>query len=716
MVSSQQGAFIKGRNIHEKIVLSSELVNELDIKRRGGNVVLKIDITQAYDSLSWKFLFEVLRRFGFSEMGINWCLRVKTVSADFGCMVLVNGGPCGFFGVGRSLRQGDPLSPILFVLAEVVLSRNITKLVQMGKMQSMVNRGGYQPTHLMFSDDIFIFCNGQKKNLKNLMDLLMKYQKSSVQEMNKAKRKCFVGGVPNIIRNAIAQALQIHLSTFSDKYLGVILNPGRVKTHQVWWMVEMMQKMLAGWMGKLLAFSARLTLVKFVLCSMPIYTMPVYKWPKSVIQVCERIIRNFLWSGDPAVKKLVNVKWDTVNAPVEEGGLGLRRLEAMNKALLMKLLRNIETEDEEWTNFMIAKFKNKKGEWIEYYKQSSIWPDINLAWLVGDGKIISVWKDKWVKNYPLIERHHGDAYITQNCDMKVQDLIQDGEWRIPEKMLQYFELNELPVMGSGKDRRIWTNDLAGIFTVAKAAQSVRNHYPKESWTQQVWQPCIHPYTSTNLWKILKGACETEEAVRKKGFSTVSKCYLCGNNNDTLQHILWACDFRSRIWHWLGGVSQCASPSNLDEILKNAVIYESIQPNVGQFKQKIIRYTKECRVRTKAQDQILICCDGASKGNPGKYVSGFIARTSIGDCIGAALAGLGIAINYLAGSYHGRWDKIKQSITSISFRYLYRETNFSADKMAKKGVLLNRGEVIYYDEKPSFLGALENEYGIYFRFS
>ncbi|XP_026442769.1 uncharacterized protein LOC113342427 [Papaver somniferum] len=241
MVSEQQGVFIKGRNIHEKIFLASELVNEMNIKRRGGNV----------------------------ECDIQWLQKIFESARIF---VLVNGGPCGFFGVGRGLRKGDHLSPILFVLVEEVLSRNITKLVQMG------------------------------------------------QEVNKVKSKCFVGGVSASRQNSIAEQMQMKLSFFPDKYLGEILNQGRVKSHQVWGIVEMMQKMLAGWMGKLLAFSPRLTLVKFVLFSMPIYNMSVYKWPKNVIQACERIIRNFLWSGDPSVKKLVTVKWDEVNSPIAEGG------------------------------------------------------------------------------------------------------------------------------------------------------------------------------------------------------------------------------------------------------------------------------------------------------------------------------------------------------------------------------------------------------------
>ncbi|XP_026451374.1 uncharacterized protein LOC113351647 [Papaver somniferum] len=159
-------------------------------------------------------------------------------------------------------------------------------------------------------DDIFVFGNGQKKSLENLMKLLMDYQNASGQVINKMK----------------------------NKYLGVILCPGRVKSYQAWGMVELMHKMLAVWMGKMLSFSDILTLVKSVLCSVLVYNMSVYKWPKNIIKECEKIVRNFLWSGDPAVKNLITVKFDEICALVTEGGLGIKRFETINKALLMKLL------------------------------------------------------------------------------------------------------------------------------------------------------------------------------------------------------------------------------------------------------------------------------------------------------------------------------------------------------------------------------------------
>ncbi|XP_026458909.1 uncharacterized protein LOC113359504 [Papaver somniferum] len=355
VVSPQQGAFIKERTIQEQVALASEMINEIDIKRRGGNFGLKLGITQAYDSLSWKFLFQSLHSFGFSDELLQW-LQVLLQSARVS--VLVNGGPEGYFEVGRGLRQGDPLSPMLFVLVEDILSRNITKMIQDGNLKTMVNKGGVQPSHIFFAYDIFFFCNGEKKNVKKLMNLLNKYQRAS------------------------------------DNY--------------------------------------------------PIYSMSVYKWPKKVIRECERIIRNFLWSGDPAKRKLITLEWNKTCYPISEGGLGLRRLEIINKAILMKLPWRIQNENEDWSRFFLAKYTNKKGEWISYYKKSSIWPGIkwilgeleeNSRWIVGDGKNISAWKDNWVLEKPLQELYPDNGYILQFPDMKVSDFRLDGEWILPTELM-----------------------------------------------------------------------------------------------------------------------------------------------------------------------------------------------------------------------------------------------------------------------------------------
>ncbi|XP_026435200.1 uncharacterized protein LOC113332915 [Papaver somniferum] len=207
LVSPQQVAYIKGRRIHEKVLLASKLVNEMKKEEEGRK---------------------------------SWCDWLKELLSSAKISVMVNEGPNCFFSMHRGLKQGDPLSPILFVLMEEVLSKKLQNMVEKNKLQPMVIRNGIALTHLLFADDVSIFCNGSKKNSQNLLLFLEDYQTCSGQVFNRLKSKCFIDGCSIVQKNQISNTLQIDLTSFPDKYLGVIIHSGRIKTATVWPMVEMM--------------------------------------------------------------------------------------------------------------------------------------------------------------------------------------------------------------------------------------------------------------------------------------------------------------------------------------------------------------------------------------------------------------------------------------------------------------------------------------------
>ena len=165
VVSTAQNAFITGRQILDVSLIANEVIDSWQ-KRKGKGLICKLDIKKAYDSINWKFLLKVLQKMGFGSKWLGWmwsCLSSTKFS------VLVNGVPIGFFPSTKGLRQGDPLSPYLFVMGMEVLDVLIRRAVEGGYLSGCTIRGGSRPTlnisHLFFVDDTIVFCEASKEHL-----------------------------------------------------------------------------------------------------------------------------------------------------------------------------------------------------------------------------------------------------------------------------------------------------------------------------------------------------------------------------------------------------------------------------------------------------------------------------------------------------------------------------------------------------------------------
>jgi len=167
-----QSAFIPNRTIHDNILLAHELINKFHhFKGKKGYIALKLDMEKAYDRIEWDFLLACLQQLGFHEKWIQWIKEcISTVSYS----IIVNNEPTGFFRPTRGLRQGDPLSPYLFIICMNVLASRLHEqsLFPKSGIGAKIAPSAPRIPCLLFADDSLIFCKASFLACQKLKEIL----------------------------------------------------------------------------------------------------------------------------------------------------------------------------------------------------------------------------------------------------------------------------------------------------------------------------------------------------------------------------------------------------------------------------------------------------------------------------------------------------------------------------------------------------------------
>ena len=234
------------------------------------------------------------------------------------------------------MRQGDPLSPLLFLVMMEVFSKMIKRVEGAGLLRgSKANgrRGGRVcVSHLLFADNTILFYDANEEQILHVRMLLLCFQAMTGLKVNTLKSKMVpIGEVPNV--HVLVEILSCRIGSLSMTYLGMPLGASH-KSPTIWNSIfEKIERKLAGWKKMYLSKGGRLMLLKSTLSSLPTYFLSLFTIPTHVANKIERLQRDFLW-GD---SRNHLVGWDKVCAPLENGGLGVRKI-TTNKALLGKWL------------------------------------------------------------------------------------------------------------------------------------------------------------------------------------------------------------------------------------------------------------------------------------------------------------------------------------------------------------------------------------------
>lgn len=392
ILDSTQSAFMPGRLITDNALLAYEIFHFMKHNKAvsKGSYAFKLDMSKAYDRVEWDFLEGVMLKLGVCVNLVNTIMRcVRFVSFA----VLVNGQPTASFLPTRGLRQGDPLSPYLFIFCAEALSSLIRKNVEAGILHGVrICRRAPVVSNLVFADDTIIFGRATEGQAINL-------HKSDIM---------FSKGITNERGNHLAGLLGVRRVQQHAIYLGVPINIGRSKSAIFRSLVHRVEKKLKDWKSKTLSQAGKLTLIKSVAQAIPTYLMSCFNIPEGVIDKIRAAIVRFWWGQRGEEKRTHWLRWEELCKPKSEGGIGLRDLAIFNKALLAKQgWRLIQNRNSLLARTLKARYFTRGcfENATVGYNSSSTWQamlaerrvlDLGLVWVVGQGDKINIWTDKWI--------------------------------------------------------------------------------------------------------------------------------------------------------------------------------------------------------------------------------------------------------------------------------------------------------------------------------
>lgn len=190
LISKEQSAFVPGRLISDSVLVAYECVHAIRKRKRKKPLrAVKLDMMKSYNRVEWAFLEKMMAQFGFSHAWTAMVMRCVT-STRFA--VKLNGDISEGFVPTRGLRQGDPLSPYLFLFCAEGFLVLLKQAQQENEIQGVsFGRTGPNVTHLLFADDSIVFLEASSNNLTRLRQILQAYEEASGQKVNLEKSSFF---------------------------------------------------------------------------------------------------------------------------------------------------------------------------------------------------------------------------------------------------------------------------------------------------------------------------------------------------------------------------------------------------------------------------------------------------------------------------------------------------------------------------------------------
>lgn len=544
-IHPSQQAFIKGRRITNNIIVAQEIAHSFSLKSwRSHDFILKIDLAKAFDRIEWSCIILAFARKGLPGHFIKLvlaCISSPTFS------VIINGQSYAKFTSSRGIRQGCPLSPYLFVLAVNELSLKLQDALQANHLTGIVLGSNCPPVHsLMFADDLILCGKGNVHEVQTISNILNRFCQNSGQIPNWNKSGIlFSKNVPIQDQGNIKRIFPAPNIDNSFIHLGhPLILPAKDRSASYAFIYDKFKSKLFNYKANRLSHAARLTLIKSVFGSIPVYYMSNILFSRKFLTKLTAIIRNFWWIGiqeDQTTKSLCLRAWADICTDKKVGGLGIRNLQAINQGLILSAAWRLAKEPHsQLAQILRAKYHHDTSIWRakSNVPKSTFWTSVlkvrpllvsAIAYQIVDDSS-SVWSTPWFHGWEgiydnLIIQQQPFTYPAQ-----VKDLWIPGQKRWNANLINSLfspavadSILQTPIItAAGQDILVWKLTPAGQFSPKSAYRHCFNNLqlpPRQrpkmvpphiiALLNQMWkEKQMAPHVQTFAWRLLRNSLAT----------------------------------------------------------------------------------------------------------------------------------------------------------------------------------------------------------------
>ncbi|GJX93922.1 hypothetical protein Tco_0348508 [Tanacetum coccineum] len=475
--------------------------------------------------------------------------------------------------------------------------------------------------NLYFADDLFLFAHGDVHSATVIMEALNEFKLDSGLVLSIPKSTVYFCNVLNQVKLGILNILPFEEGRLLVKYLGVPLISSRLIYRDCKELIEKVQHRIQDWKNKSLSATRRLQLVQSVISSMHVYWASVFILPYRILLDIEQLMRGFVWCQGSMRRGRAKVAWDVVCLPKKEGGLGLRKLEMFNKALMTSHVWDLLLHKESlWIKWIHSYKLRGRNFWDVPFRGNMTWGWrkilqlrpilLEFIWYrIGDGSKISMWFDRWCINNP-------SKYPSLNT------------------------ITILNIMHNVADTLEW-RDYGGLvkhLSVATVWHSIRPRDEEVDWCDVVWFSKCIPRHAFHLWLVVKHCLKTQDKLRVwdvHGNSPMVLCPLCELLPNSHEHLFFECIFSRQVWDSLkvlAGLPLVAPSINviIDVLIPIAkrrstesviaklvvtaltyVIWQERNWRIFKGKKRTIKQVSDC-IQSVFRIKLLSCCFRKSK--------------------------------------------------------------------------------------------------------